>query len=223
MRNTEIYCDHLGFAKSNGLVSGGVMNPFMLKAIACGVLVGSVFIGGWVVKGDFDSAKIISLQSAQAKEIADLKAQEDADRKAAADAVAAKIAAADEAGRMQVSILTGQLQRKRVIAQSIQMEISHEEKVNPNPVLPDNELTTDWVRIYNKALRSDSHGPTATSRINDESGRSNLSVGSGFTEWDALRNHAINAENYADCRARLSSLIDFINSQAEPSSLVNEK
>ena len=198
-----------------GWLAGVFMKPFALKAIACGALVGSIFISGWVVKGDFDNAKIISLQAAQAKEIADLKAQEDADRKAVADAVAAKIVAADEAGRMQVSILTGQLQQKRVIAQSIQMEISHEEKVNPNPVLPDNELTTDWVRIYNKALRSDSHGPTATSRINDESGRSNLSVGSGFTEWDALRNHAVNAENYSACRSQLSALIDFINSQAK--------
>jgi hypothetical protein len=201
--------------KVMGWSAGVFMNPFMLKAIACGALVGSIFISGWVVKGDFDNAKIISLQAAQAKEIVDLKAQEDADRKAVADAVAAKIAAADEAGRMQVSILTAQLQRKRVITQSIQMEISHEEKVNPNPVLPDNELTTNWVRIYNQALRSDSYGPTATSRINDESDRSNLSVSSGFSQWDVLRVHAVNAENYSDCRARLSSLIDFINSQAK--------
>jgi hypothetical protein len=191
------------------------MNPFMLKAIACGVLIIGVFSSGWAVKEDIDNAKIISLQAAQAKEIVDIKAQEEADRKAVADAVAAKIAAADEAGRMQVSILTAQLQRKRVMAQSIQMEISHEEKVNPNPVLPDNELTTNWVRIYNQALRSDSYGPTATSRINDESDRSNLSVSSGFSQWDVLRIHAVNAENYSDCRARLSSLIDFINSQAK--------
>jgi len=203
--------------------SAGFTNPFALKVIFLGVFIVGIFIGGWVVKGDFDNATIINLKAEQEKQLSDIRAQEEADRKAVNDAVAAKIAASEAAGRVQVSILTEQLQKKRKAAQNIQMEISHEEKINPNPVLPNNELTNDWVRIYNEALRGDGISYEPTSRINDESGRTNISVSSGLSQWDALRVHTINAESFSACRAQLNALIDFINLQAKTSSVVNEK
>lgn len=203
--------------------SAGFISPLALKVIFLSVFIVGIFVGGWVVKGDFDNAKIISLKAEQEKQLADIRAQADADRKAVDDAVAAKIAASESAGREQVSILTEQLQKKRKAAQNIQMEISHEEKINPNPVLPSNELSTDWVRIYNEALRGDGISTDAAPGVNDESGRANISDGSGLSQWDALRVHTINAESFSACRTQLSALIDFINLQTKPSSVVNEK
>lgn len=159
-----------------------------------------VFLAGWTVRGwkaDSDMTEVV--QAHQAERDARIKATNEA------------LAAADASGRAAAVQYETRIREISTASQKLKTELRNAEsnaRASGAAVCP---LPSEWVRLYDDALRPGSGASAPTGKPTDSSQGAG-SAGSGTSpanEWDVAWVHAENASRWAECRAQLNALIDF--------------
>lgn len=166
--------------------------PWMIlgAVVLLAALTGGAFYQGWSMRGDREAAKELKVQQQMQAEI-------EAQR-----AIGDKLAADLEAEKRNIKTVTVE-----VVKQVPKVVTKYVEKKGEAPKdIPPAVYTNGFVGLWNDSLAA--RVPKPTGGADDPAGGSDL-VRAPFDSADILTNHAVNAGQYAECRAQLNKLIDF--------------
>lgn len=178
-----------------GAAASAVAKPFIpwliLGVVALmAALAGGGFYEGWTMRGDREAANELKIQQAMQQEIDAQRARGD------------RLAAALEKEKQNIKTVTVEVVKEvpKVVTKYV------EKKGEAPKAIPAAIYTNGFVGLWNDSLAArmpvaagGAHGPAAGSDL----------VRARIDSADILTNHAVNAGQYAECRAQLNKLIDF--------------
>ncbi|ATI15733.1 DNA-packaging protein [Bordetella phage vB_BbrM_PHB04] len=176
-----------------GAAAKAVARPFLPWLILAGVLLvaaltGGAFYKGWDMRGDREAANQLKAQQKLQAEIDAQRARGD------------KLAADLELEKRNIKTVTVEVIKEVPKVTKVYVEKPGE----PPKAIPPAVYTNGFVRVWDRALRPDL--PAAAGEPAGPSGGADLAR-APVDSPDILNNHAVNASQYAECRAQLNALI----------------
>lgn len=178
-----------------GAAASAVAKPFLpWMILGCvvlfGALMGGAYYEGWTMRGDREAAKELQAQQAMQKQIDDQRARGD------------QLAADLEKEKQNIKTVTIEVVKEvpKVVTKYV------EKKGEAPKAIPPAIYTNGFVGLWNDSLSA--RMPVSASGPDGAAGGSDI-VRARIDSADILTNHAVNASQYAECRAQLNKLIDF--------------
>ncbi len=177
------------------------VNWGLVRIAGAALVVLLAFAAGWVERGWRADAAIAELKKANSEE-----------RISRMEAARRAVEKAEEDGRAASGQLASQIRDINLASQKLRTEIRDAESRAYKSGAASCRMSGEWVRLYNEALRP-AGGPNPPTGEPAGATKGAGDAGNGpasTTEWDVEWVHAENSARWAECRAQLNSLIDFV-------------